>query len=171
MERRLSLACLVAGTLMIAAAYASAFLPGGAPTWAAWLFALGTPLTFVASMALGASGPRGLGRLRWVFLLVFVILAGGFGAVLAMPAVDPADPTLFLGLPPRTAIILLGVGLLPLLVLPLAYALTFDQTTLSEDDLARVREAALAARAAQAAAAEASRTAAEPAPAPVGGGA
>jgi hypothetical protein len=170
MERRLSLAGLVAGTLMIAAAYASAFLPGDAPAWAAWLFALGTPLTFVASMALGASGPRGLGRLKWVFLLVFVILAGGFGAVLAMPAVDPLDPTLFLGLPPRTAIILLGVGLLPLLVLPLAYALTFDQTTLSEDDLARVRQAALAARAAQAAA-EAARTPAEPAPAPVGGGA
>jgi hypothetical protein len=169
MERRLSLAGLVAGTLMIAAAYASAFLPGGAPSWAAWLFAMGTPLTFVASMALGASGPRGLGRLKWVFLLVFAILAGGFGAVLAMPAVDPTDPTLFLGLPPRTAIILLGVGLLPLFVLPVAYALTFDQTTLSEDDLARVREAARAARAAQTAAGDVQPAAAEPAP--VGGAA
>jgi hypothetical protein len=55
------------------------------------------------------------------------------------------------------------VGLLPLFVLPVAYALTFDQTTLSEDDLARVREAARAARAAQTAAGDGNR---RPPPAP-----
>jgi len=40
--------------------------------------------------------------------------------------------------------VLIGIGLLPLLVLPLAYALTFDEMTLSEADLARVRDAARA---------------------------
>ena len=44
---------------------------------------------------------------------------------------------------------LLGIGLLPLLVLPIAYALTFDDMTLSEADLERVREAARAWQAAQ----------------------
>jgi hypothetical protein len=146
MERRYSLAALLAGTLLIAAAYASAFLPGGAPPWAAWLFALGTPLAMVASMALGASGPRGLGRLKVAFAIVFTILAGGFAAVLALPPADPADPALFLGLPTRAAIVLLGVGLLPLFVLPVAYALTFDDTTLTEGDLERVRAAALRIR-------------------------
>jgi hypothetical protein len=37
-----------------------------------------------------------------------------------------------------------GVGLLPALVLPLAYARRFDAATLSADDLARLRAAARA---------------------------
>jgi hypothetical protein len=41
-------------------------------------------------------------------------------------------------------VIVYGVGLLPLLVLPLTYALTFDAEILTEEDLARVREAAAA---------------------------
>jgi hypothetical protein len=51
-----------------------------------------------------------------------------------------------LGLPRRAAIVLYGIGLLPLFVLPVAYALTFDEMTLSEEDLERVRRAAAAAQ-------------------------
>ena len=47
------------------------------------------------------------------------------------------------------AIVLFGVGLLPLLAVPLAYALTFDDQTLSEEDLERVRRAAAARRGAE----------------------
>ena len=38
--------------------------------------------------------------------------------------------------------IVYGVGLFPVLVLPVAYALTFDEQTLRAEDLARVRASA-----------------------------
>lgn len=146
MTRRLALAALVAGTLAIAAAYGSAFLAGPPPAWAAWALGTGTSVVMVASMALGAARQgKGIGRLKWPFAFVFVVLAGGFSAVMALPPEAP-DAPLFLGLPLRAAIVLIGIGLLPLLVLPVAYALTFDDMTLGEDDLARVRAAAKALR-------------------------
>lgn len=146
MTRRTSLAALLAGTLAIAAAYLSAFLPGDPPGWAAWALGTGTAVVMVAAAALGAARANGgIGRLKWPFAFVFLVLAGGFGAVMVLPDEPPGAP-LFLGLPLRAAIVLLGVGLLPLLVLPIAYAVTFDDMTLGEDDLARVRAAALALR-------------------------
>ena len=42
----------------------------------------------------------------------------------------------------RAAIVIYGIGLLPIVVLPVAYAITFDTQTLSESDIARVRELA-----------------------------
>ncbi len=151
MARRYALTALVLSTLAIAAAYASAFLPGGAPRWAAWLMAGGTAVMMVAAMALGAARGGSVGRLKVPFAIVLAILAGGFAYALLLPAPKPGD-ALFLGLPAGAAVILLGVGLLPLLVLPLSYALTFEEMTLSEADLARVREEAKALRAAAAAA-------------------
>jgi hypothetical protein len=146
MTRRTALAGLLAGTLMLAAGYGSAFLPGPPPTWATWALCTGSSLVMVASMALGAVRPgKGIGRLKWAFAFVFVVLAGGFGVVMLLPPETAGSP-LYLGLPLRAAIVLIGIGLLPLLVLPMAYALTFEEMTLSEDDLARVRAAALALR-------------------------
>ena len=147
MTRRTALAGLLAGTLAIAAGYGSAFLPGPPPGWAAWALATGSSLVMVASMALGAVREgKGVGRLNWAFAFVFVVLAGGFAAVMLLPAETPGAP-LYFGLPLRAAIVLIGIGLLPLLVLPVAYALTFDEMTLSDEDLARVRAAALHLRA------------------------
>jgi type II secretory pathway component PulM len=80
--------------------------------------------------------------------------------------VDPADPTLFLGLPPRAAVVLLGIGLLPLLVLPIAYALTFDEMTLNEADWEKIREAARVYQASQSASAQSTHAAPTPRPAP-----
>jgi hypothetical protein len=146
MTQRTSLAALLAGTLAIAAAYGSAFLPGPPPAWAAWALGTGTAVVMVASMALGAARRGGgIGRLKWPFAFVFLVLAGGFGAVMALPGEAPGAP-LFLGLPLRAAIVLVGIGILPLLVLPVAYAVTFDEMTLGEDDLERVRAAARALR-------------------------
>jgi len=147
MTRRTALAGLVAGTLSIAAGYGSAFLPGPPPGWAAWALGIGSSAVMVASMALGAVREgKGVGRLAWSFAFVFVVLAGGFCTVMLLPPETPASP-LFVGLPLRAAIVLIGIGLLPLLVLPVAYALTFDEMTLSEDDLERVRAAAKALQA------------------------
>lgn len=142
MIRRVSLALIFASLLGIGVAYASAFFPGGAPVWAPWAMAVGTATAMVGIMALGAVRDGRLGRLWFPFVFVLLVLVGGFGVVLSLPPADPADPTLWLGLPPRAAVVLFGIGLLPLVAVPVAYALTFDQMTLSQADLDRVRVAA-----------------------------
>ncbi|HEU0014356.1 MAG TPA: hypothetical protein VFQ45_11765 [Longimicrobium sp.] len=148
MARRNALLALLLGTLACAAAYASAFLPGPPKAWAGWALGIGTAVVMVAASALGAArGDKGIGRLKVPFAVTFLILAGGFAAVLVMPAPTGAADPLFLGLPAPAAIVLIGIGLLPLLVLPFAYALTFDDMTLSEDDLERVRAQARALQA------------------------
>jgi hypothetical protein len=135
---------IVASSLAMAAAYAVAYRDGagGAPAWTAWVFVLGIACMMVGLTALGAARPgRRLGRLALPLAFVWLLLVAGFGAVLALGPTHPADPALWLGLPPRAAIVLYGIGLLPVLVLPLAYALTFDELTLDEADLERVRAA------------------------------
>ncbi len=150
--RRFGFGLIVVSTLVLAAGYASAALPSaalpsaalpsGAPAFAPWTFVLGIPCLIVGLMALGtARADRRLGRLIVPFVFVWLVLVVGFGAVLLLPPADPLDPTLWLGLPPRAAVVLYGVGALPVLVLPLAYALSFDALTLSETDLERVRAA------------------------------
>ncbi|MDT8341752.1 MAG: hypothetical protein RQ751_09595 [Longimicrobiales bacterium] len=91
-------------------------------------------------------GARRHGRVRpgvgWLFLGTAAWVSGGLLALLALPGVDPADAPLVLGLPRRAAFLLLGVGLAPGLVVPLAYALVFDRDTLPPDDLARLHDVA-----------------------------
>lgn len=137
--RTCALAGCVAGIVLIAIAYATAFLPGGAPGWATWLYMIGTSTTMLAMMVLGAArGRGGIGPLVWPFALIYAVLLVGFGSVLLMPAEIGTATPLWLGLPPRAAIIIYGIGILPLFLLPFAYALTFDSMTLSQEDLARL---------------------------------
>lgn len=141
--RRAALVALVAGILAIALGYAAAFLPGGAPPWAPWLLALGIPIALGAIMILGAArGRMGIGPLKYPFAFVVAVLAIGFCAALALPATESALSRLWLGLPARAAIVIYGIGLLPIIVLPVAYALTFEAQTLSAEDVERVRELA-----------------------------
>lgn len=144
--RRYALAVIFISMLAIAGGYASAFLPGGAPAIAAWIFAFATAAMMVAVLVLGAARRNvPLGKLKWIFAFCFISLAGGFSLALAAPAVTP-DAKLWLGLPEGAAVILYVVGLLPLLVLPVAYARTFDKTTLSEAELDALREKLIALR-------------------------
>jgi hypothetical protein len=92
-------------------------------------------------MVLGAArGRRGVGPLKVPFLFVVVTLAAGFCAALALPATESAQSHLWLGLPIRAALVIYGIGLLPIVVLPVAYALTFESQTLTAEDVERVRE-------------------------------
>ncbi len=61
--------------------------------------------------------------------------------MLLLPPNEGKDAVLVLGFPLRTAIVLYGVGIVPMLFLPAMYAASFDADTLSEDDLDRVRRA------------------------------
>ncbi|HEX7596444.1 MAG TPA: hypothetical protein VF387_08805 [Gemmatimonadaceae bacterium] len=141
--RRAALVTLFAGVAAIALGYAAAFAPHGTPTWAPWLLALGIPAALGAIMILGATrGGRGVGRLKIPFAFVILMLVIGFGAALALPATEGPLSKLWLGLPARAAIVIYGIGLLPIFVLPVAYALTFETQTLSADDLELVRKLA-----------------------------
>ena len=138
--RRAALVALIAGVLAIAVGYAAAFLPGGTPTWAPWLLALGIPVALGAIMILGAArGEAGIGPLKYPFAFVVATLAIGFGAALVLPATEGPLSQLWLGLPARAAIVIYGIGLLPIIVLPVAYALTFESQTLNAEDVERVR--------------------------------
>jgi hypothetical protein len=91
-------------------------------------------------MILGAArGQKGIGPLKLPFLFVVTVLAIGFCAALALPATEGPLAKLWLGLPARAAVVIYGIGLLPIVVLPVAYALTFDTQTLRAEDVERVR--------------------------------
>jgi hypothetical protein len=91
-------------------------------------------------MILGATrGQNGIGPLKLPFLFVVGVLAIGFCAALALPATESPLSKLWLGLPARAAVVIYGIGLLPIVVLPVAYALTFETQTLSAEDVERVR--------------------------------
>ncbi len=142
MIRRLALTTVFTSTMLVTVGYASAFLPGGVPTWAQWTFIVGLALMMTAMMVLGAArSGRPMGLLWLAFGFSFVVLVGGFGIALILPP-PTAESTLWFGLPAGAAIVLYGVGLLPLAVLPLAYAFTFDDRSLGKDELARLRKAA-----------------------------
>ena len=135
--KRFALLVIFLAMLVIGAGYLSAFLPGGAPRYAAYAFAIATAAVMTAISVLGAARKRGgLGALRWVFLFTFLVMAGGFAAALSSIG---ASTELWLGLPRGAAIIIYIVGLLPMVVLPLAYALTFEKTTLDDPELAELR--------------------------------
>jgi hypothetical protein len=141
MTRSIALGAVFVSALLIAVAYAAAIIAEGVPAWSPWALMIGTSTIMLSTMVLGAArGRGGIGKLAVPFAVMFGILLLGFGAVLVMPP-DAAGSALWFGLPPRAAIVLYGIGVIPLFVLPFAYALTFDSLTLSEEDLARVRAA------------------------------
>jgi hypothetical protein len=138
--RRTARFALVLAICAIGGGYGAAFMPGGTPKWAPWLLAIGIPAASCAIMVLGAArGSRGVGKLKIPFAFVFLVLAVGFCLALGLPANESSTSVLWLGLPARAAIIIYGIGLLPIVVLPVAYALTFDTQTLTQADIDRVR--------------------------------
>ncbi len=138
-----ALAAIVASIVAILIGYAAAFVPGGAPSWAPWLLAIGIPGSIGGIIVLGASrGSSGARALTIPIVFVTVTLAIGFALALALPANESATSKLWLGLPARAAIVIYGIGILPAIVLPLAYAMTFDSHTLRAEDVDRVKQMA-----------------------------
>jgi hypothetical protein len=145
MTKRLAISGLVISTTAIVTAYALAFIQGAATNAGAMLMVFGIATMAVSLMTLGAvrTGEK-LGVLVYAFGFVFAVLMIGFTLALVLPSGDNAATGLFLGLPPRAAIVVYGIGFLPVLVLPLIYAATFEDRTLSEEDLERIKAAATA---------------------------
>jgi hypothetical protein len=131
---------LLLGTLGVALAYVTAFFPAPVAGAGPWLMAGGILLLVVSLLVLATrrqGGKRPL-SLRLGLTLLGLVLAGGFGAAFLLPPETAASP-LLLGLPRRAALLIYGVGLAPVLFLPLSYALSFDATVLSEAELREFR--------------------------------
>ena len=92
----------------------------------------------VALAAVGASRRGRLGPLAVPLVALLVILEASVLAMLALRGRLEELPWLW-GLPLPAAIELYGMWLLPLALVALAYALTFDSFTLRADDLERLR--------------------------------
>ena len=136
------LGLVVLSLLIVGAGYAGSFGPGGPPAWAPWCLSTGTCGTLMSLMALGAVRRGRIAPvLRWVFAGMFLFCAGCFAVALALPANEGAGGTLLFGFPLRSTIVLLGIAVVPILIFPFAWALTFDSSMLSEEDLLRLREA------------------------------
>jgi hypothetical protein len=108
-----------AGAGLITLAYALAFTSMRATVAPVSMLA-GLTFTCMGALALGA--PRSRLALAGI-ALTGLLLAGTVGASLVAPP-PTADATLWLGLPRATALVVYGVGVLPLVILPLVYALT-----------------------------------------------
>lgn len=138
--KRVARLALTAASIAIAIGYASAFMTGGAPPWAPWLLVFGIPVALVAVMVMGAARDKGgIKKLALPFAFVGVLLTLGFALALGLPANESAQSSLYLGLPLRAALVIYGVGLIPIVILPVAYALTFETQTLNPEDLEKVR--------------------------------
>ena len=145
--KRTLIRLLVASCGLVALSYTAVFA-GARDGWAPWTLAIGANGVIMSLMAIGAVRRDTLPRsLAWTFAGLFVLCAGCFVAALALPASEGPNGPLLFGLPVRTAIVLYGIGVVPIFVLPLAYALTFESSTLSDGDLARVRAASAVVRA------------------------
>lgn len=97
-----------------------------------WLAAFAGATFPVALIALGA---KRLGRIGWPLGLVWLLLAGGLFAILALPQGGPDSG----GLPLATALMLFVLVPGPLLLLGFLYAATFERE-LREEDLERIRK-------------------------------
>jgi hypothetical protein len=138
MTRRFALLVIFVSMLVIGAGYASAFRDDGVPRFMTYAFAIATAALMTAIIVLGAArkGTK-LGILAWVFAFTFLVLAAGFSVALSETAVS--TDRLYLGLPAGAAVIIYVVGLIPMAVLPIAYALTFDKMSFDEAELAELR--------------------------------
>ena len=140
--KRLLIRLLASSCGLVAVAYATMFASAAPPAWAPVALAIGANGVIMTLMAIGAVRHDTMPRsLAMTFIGLFVLCAGAFVVALLLPPQEGAGGALLLGLPLRTAIVLYGVGVVPIAILPLAYALTFESSTLSEGDLKRVRAA------------------------------
>ena len=144
MSRRASLVALMASLTLVGLGYLSAFIPAVPPMWGAWALLVGSVAALLAMSLLGAGESPEARRLLLPLGIVFILLVGGIGSGLLLPDAGAGD-RLFGGLPLPAALLLYGAGLLPLLVVPLVYAWTFQGTGLEQEAMADLTARAKAA--------------------------
>ena len=142
-DSSIAIALIAASVALILLAYVTAFFPA-ARSVGGWIMALGLVLNVTGGLTLGAQHGRPASR---VFVAAIVLTAALIGIGLAVglwsvgATLTAGATKVVLGFPSKTAVLLYTVAVVPLVVLPLVYAFTFDRLTLSDDDLTRVRAA------------------------------
>lgn len=133
MARRAALALLTLASLVMVAALM-------APHPAAGLvFASASLLCPPTLVALGASRHGRLGSLGVPLLLFALFLQLLLGALIVLSG-RPVGCRLWAGLPPAGAVLVYGLGLLPLAIVSLGFALHAPRFGPTEEDLQRLRE-------------------------------
>ena len=137
--RGAGLSGVVAGTLCAGGAYATAWLSGGTSPAAPWLMVACIALTLPGTVLLGAGRSTRQPWLIGAAVVLVILLPGVLAAALLLPHETPAD-RLLLGLPRRLALVVYGIGLVPALILPLAFARDFRDDGLDPDGLKALRD-------------------------------
>ena len=139
--QRTGLILLVSGLIAVTIAYALLLARVGEAA-APFMIALGASAVLAGIACLGAARRgRATPRLAAAIVVAFFAVAGGLIVGLSLPAPTP-DGALLLGLPRATAWMLLLTGAIPLLLLPFAFAIAFEDEVISDTDLERLRTAA-----------------------------
>jgi hypothetical protein len=98
-----------------------------------WVAALAVTTFPVALIALGAARGGRLNGLRWPLLILWIVLAGSFAALLALPG---GGPDAVFGLPLGTALMLFVLVPVPFVLVCWTYATRFD---LRDEDMEKLR--------------------------------
>ena len=128
MSERFSISLLSVGALLVALSYALTF--AAEASIAPWFLAIGATLVLTGLGLLGA-GERAP-RLAAVVLVACALTFIGFATALVIKPHAVNGP-LLLGLPRATTLMLLLTGLVPLVLLPVAYALLFKREVLVDE--------------------------------------
>ena len=128
MSERFSISLLSVGALLVALSYALTF--AAEASIAPWFLAIGATLVLTGLGLLGA-GQRAP-RLAAVVLVACALTLIGFATALVIKPHAVNGP-LLLGLPRATTLMLLLTGLVPLVLLPVAYALLFKREVLVDE--------------------------------------
>jgi len=127
-SERFSILLLTFGALLAALAYGLTFASGGSV--APWLLAAGATLVLTGLGLLGA-GERAP-RLAAAVLVACALTFVGFSTALLLKPHAVGGALLF-GLPRATTLLLLLTGLVPLVMLPIAYAALFTREVQADD--------------------------------------
>jgi len=140
MYKKLSIIILFISSFVIAFAlltrFIESYLPENFTPIVHWIVAYAMSFMIVGFMILGSAKNGKVGSLKLPFLFILFILLIGFSAMFLLPV---GENIIYLwGFPLPTAVMIYFVWLLPLFVIPVAYALTFDNLTLTDSDLKRI---------------------------------
>lgn len=142
MAIRIAVVLIMSAVLACSAAYAAVWTRLSLQSLAPYALAFGIGASTLGMFILGAAR---MGRIPRVLLVafgtVFVCVTGAFWLALRLPPLEGGGGPLLLGLPRRTTLMFLGVGVIPTFVLPITYALTFDRHVLRAEDVDRLGEA------------------------------
>lgn len=128
---------LTAGLFGIVVAYGAALTASGA-TWPALLVAMAIPIATAGVTLLGIGRRAGPAAIAAVCLVHVVVAVGLALAVAGARWVAGA----WHGVPYGTVVVFLAAGAIPLVLLPVVYAITFSRDQLDEATVSRVRSAA-----------------------------